>query len=118
MDLDREIQLLEESLLDDEVATVVSDEAFAALMEDEFIAAFEDGSEPLEEKTIMKLSKKDSLKKAIGLKAIQMSKTQAPSLYAKYKKAINLKNKMEKVIVKKFATKARAEVKKALQNKR
>lgn len=106
-DGDTSFDALFEDTIDHEEKTLA--ESFDALLED----IFPEEIQKLEEKTIMKLDKKASLRKAISIEAMQLAKTDAPALYEKYKKSIALKKKIEELILKKFKTKAVANIKKA-----
>ncbi len=91
--------LLSEMVVEDEVVEdVVVEEA--TLTEDQ-----------LEERNIVRLDKKSKKLQQINSAAIQIAKAKDKSNYAKYKKATLLRNKLEKLFIKKFRSQAIAAVK-------
>ena len=94
----------EETIVDGEL-----DEMFES-----FLGEVDDAvdDEMLGERSIVRLDKRAAKSKAIGLKALQIVKTENPSLYKKYKKAVALKLKLERAIVKRYSSKAKSAIQK------
>lgn len=106
-------------IVTDGEAAVAAKEAGDTLTEaqEASIVAFEELT-ALEEVNKVKLDRKSKLKMALGKKAIILAKKAKDPMYIKYSKAIGIKNQMEKLLVKKYASKAKAAVKADLKAKK
>jgi hypothetical protein len=111
MDLEKTLDALIEQLneeIEKELALAETDEKIKKLEEET--------EEKLEEVNRIKFDRKTQITQLANKRAIYIAKTKGDPLYKRYKKAIDLKNKMEAMIVKKYKQQARSEVIKALSS--